>query len=942
MSASIHFVPYREPVLSRICRVSLSSGTALEKTAIVFASSRAITFFRKTLMDTAKREVIAGPYLYTLEDFLTRSLKPPAYAFPADLQRRVLLNHALKKCRQKLAPLFKGTEDSFLDDYLSFSSIGDRLLRFYDEVSVERISFDDIKKHAMYTDFEKHVTVLQSIWENYRQILHDNGFEARSVFKAEAEPETDFLSQFAHIIFAASGIFNRSELTLLKDISEAVRLDIFMSHEGPLLPQHKEMINTISPNAKSLPISSPLPRISVREFPDAVTQAGFIGSAIQQCRKEGIPDESIAIVLPDESLAGTITAILGRKYFNIAMGLPVVTSPYFSLLKIIQQLCSEEKNHAGYSHQSLTAFVTHPFIKNIKNTFDNGKSLGIEAKKILDKIRRNYRLRLPLTAFEDCQAPGLLVEIEKAEDIFSKQKSSQTLKTIASSVLNYITELEQRLSNDFRRKLHLDRDVRNSREKILEVLTEIILINPGEPINTSGPHISAHSLQASLSGLLSILEGQTYNAVNREGVISMIGLLETRNLQFDAVIIPDMNEGFLPASSRKDLFLNTSLRKSLGLPTQEDREALFGLYLNQLLRGAKQAYLSYVRSDERGVRSRFLEEILLTAPPGHDIQAGCEAFRKYIVPGQFRPPPKTEGIKKDKETVIRLKELNYSASSIETYLRCPYRFYLSRICQLEEPVRIEKELPAKLKGEIFHKAVSLVYRNENPAILFRDAETHNRIISDAIDRQSKLFDQVQHVPSNQFAFNNWKSRLKKFSENEMLLYRDGWRTTAVELKVEVDHKSGLRLKGYIDRIDRRGDEIRIIDYKTGAIPKTKKECRLSEGRGIFTRIQLPFYLLLLSGKNSAEGEFKSRVVPEKVDGLYFYDLKEKFRMENMYDDFSETGRSKYMALFDRFISGILAEIKDPAYPFHHTKDIKNCKYCPFDLTCRIEEKKAFS
>ncbi len=936
MSASIHFVPYREPVLSRVSKVVLSCPTELEKTAVVFASSRAIACFRNTLMERVKQEVLAGPYLYTLEDFLTRSIKPPGYAFPADLQRRVLLNRALRECRQQLGPLFRGAEERFLDDYLAFSSIGDRLLRFYDEVSVEHISFKAIKNNAMYTDFEKHVTVLQTIWENYLNILNDNGFEERSAFKAEGKKEIDFFSRFDHIFLVASGIFSRSELMLLRDISNTVRLDIFMSHEGQLLPQHMDMLNTLSPGIDIPPLSSPLPRISVREFPDAVTQVGFIGSAIQKCKKDGIPDNRIAIVLPDEKLVGSITAILGRKPFNIAMGFPMGTSPYFSLLKIIQQLCFLEKTSFGYSHRSVAAFVTHPFIKNIINTFDNGKPLRVEAGKMLDKIQDDYRLRLPLSVFEGIPAPGLISELERAEDAFNIHKP-QTLKKIASSALDYLIELEQQLNTDFLKKLYLDRDVRSSREKILEVLAEITLIDSDELINTATP-------QSSFSLLISILEGQTYNAVNREGVISVIGLLETRNLQFDAVIIPDMNEGIIPGSSRKDLFLNTSIRKSLGLPTQEDREALFGFYLNQVLRGAKQAYLSYVRSDERGLRSRFLEEIILALPSDYNVQAGHETFRECIVPGQFKPAPEPEEIKKDEETITRIKKLNYSTSSIETYLRCPYKFYLSRICQLKDPVRINEELPAWLKGQIFHDAVSTAYKNENPAVLFRDVETHNHIISEAIDKQAERYDQVRYVPSNRFALNNWKKRLKKFSENELIMHHDGWRTIVTELKVEINHKSGLRLKGYIDRIDCRGDEIRIIDYKTGSLPKTRKECRLSEGRGVFTQIQLPFYLLLLSEENKVENleevenKIKNKVNPEKVEGLYFYDLKEKFQLENRYDDFVENDRTKYLISFDQFISSVLAEIKDPSNSFQHAEDKKNCVYCPFDLTCRIKEK----
>lgn len=902
MPISIRCIPYREPLIGHVADAAASPGAALDETAVVFASSRAISHFRGAIaVKTGKdADAIAGPYTYTLDDFIQRSLAPNGnHAFPGEIERRTLLNRAIRNCRHDLSPLFRGADRSFLDDFLAFSAIGDRLLRFYDEITLEGVGFDDLRRNSLYTDFEKHVAVLEAVFLQYNRELEANGFIDLPGFKARGQVDNAFIGRFRRIVVAISGLPTRSELRIIRDISERVEVAIVMSHEGPLLRGQKEMAVALGVEIDAPQGKSPLPELSVHEFGDAVTQAGFIAESIETCRWLGIPDERMAVVLPDEDFAGTLIAVLGRDPFNIAMGFPLRESPWFGLLYAAAELLASLDDN-GYDAQALAAFFAQPLS-------------AARMRDLQKEINARMLLRVPREMLENY--PNIRDEVEKAR----KPCDANNLRDAASAAFSYLTDVEERLSPEFRKTLHENRDARSARKTVLNLLAECAT-------STLAAGIEGRRSGEAFSILLSTLEAATYPAVNRGGGISVIGVLETRGLSFDAVIMPDMNEAIMPAASRKDMFLNTAIRRAVGLPTPEDREALYGMYLNNLLCGAKTAFLSYVNSSDRPARSRFIEKILIDNPE-IEVAVGSAVEKTWVVPGRFRVSPPPVAARKDEAVLARLHELNYSASSIGAYLSCPYRFYLQYVSRLAEPVSIGEELEPSMRGDIFHKAVKALYDRVSHDELFRDEKTHHAMLSDEISREAEKFDQARIVPSNRFALENWKGRLAAFSAGEVELYRAGWRNVEREKKIEVANPAGCKLKGTIDRIDRLGDAIRIIDYKTGSLPP-KKECLLEGGRGGFRRIQLPFYLLLLALEAGTD--------PELVDGLYFYDLKKDFGLVNLHEDFCD-GRRAYLRGFTAFIDGVLAEIFDPSVEFRHAEDRRECAWCPYDLSCRIGE-----
>ncbi len=922
MAAALHLLPDAADPLETILDQLPGGEPYTHRTAVVLPSARALAGLSMRLAAHGQGTAVsAGPYLFTLDDFIIRALLPDGRAFPGDFDRLSSLHCALRDCRAELHPLFKGAERDFLEDFLSFSAVGDRVLRFFDEVTAECVPFEEVRRHSAYTDFQAHVDILERIHARYHEVLELRGFTDRSRFKTTGKVDPVFASRFEQVFLGISGFLTRTEIRILKELCNLTNLRVILSHEGPFPAQYRELLDALELQASPLPVTVPsiaVPRIE--EFPDPVSQAAFVEWAISDCLSAGIAEHRIAIVLPDEGFVETLSAVIGRDRLNIAMGLEMSRSLSVQLLRLFHTLFVE-RTPDGFATEGLLNLASHPLIKNIRD------GAGSTARAELRELRRCMaeELRLRLTPRHLAKRfPFLHREISMMEE---RIWSAESLAVLCRNLLLHYRDIDHRLHPDFLKKIRANRDEGSARDRLTDLLAETNLADLSDP----GPTVPLHRF----SMILSRLQQARYPAVNRSGGIHVIGLLETRSLRFEAVIMPDVNEGYLPRRSEKDLFLNTSVRRSLALPSPEDREALFGIYFRQVLAGAHRSYLSYVRSPDRPLRSRYLEEFLLSHPhSGGPADFTPDSVRVRVVGGaKAQPVLRSEPVPKDAFTLGKLAGMTFSPSSIRQYLECPYRFFLEKVCGLRETPWPSDELPGWLKGEVFHAAVKSLYESCPHEELFRDSATHFRFLSDQVNRVARNWDPYRLIPVQVFALRTWIEKLKAFSENEVSLFRDGWRIVGLEQEVSAELGSGYRIKGKIDRLDQRDGWTRIVDYKTGALPM-RKACRLSTARPGFTGIQLPVYALLASasGLNRAD----------RIEGLYFYDLRDTFGLVNRFDEFIPGQAKSYLGEFEGFLETILDEIHDPKGSFRHAENPATCTYCPFDLVCRVHESGAAS
>jgi ATP-dependent helicase/nuclease subunit B len=374
----------------------------------------------------------------------------------------------------------------------------------------------------------------------------------------------------------------------------------------------------------------------------------------------------------------------------------------------------------------------------------------------------------------------------------------------------------------------------------------------------------------------------------RGGKITVMGVLESRGVEFDGVIIVDFNEGVVPKRSDKDMFLNTNVREIAKLPTMNDRENLQKHYYNMLMLNAKEVAISYVKSADANP-SRFLKQLHIKEQVCFDEQSYAELL--------FQRGDHVSSVEDGLVVPYSFKGKKLSNTKLKTYLTCKKKFYLSYILNIKEH-KIPTDMPEDREiGDRVHKALQSLYSKKSHY-------SDERELKADLDRELDAVCEDNEFMRYQIALQ--KKVLEQFCENEIKRFSKGFEVLATEKELELEYEE-LVLSGKIDRIDKNENGLSVIDYKTGSIPIYKTINSVHEA----TDFQLEFYMLLASQLSS-------------VSECGFYDLKEK--KEIVQESFLE----EKMALLQAHIKDLLM-VED--IEVTKCEDIKNCNYCPYKVMC---------
>ena len=399
------------------------------------------------------------------------------------------------------------------------------------------------------------------------------------------------------------------------------------------------------------------------------------------------------------------------------------------------------------------------------------------------------------------------------------------------------------------------------------------------------PSLGNVPLKSALHLFMKRLKRESIDDV-RGGRITVMGVLETRLVNFEGVIVVDFNENVVPRRSEKDLFLNSSTRHNAGLPTTREREALQKLYYHSLFSQAKKLAISYVHSHD-AVPSRFLTQLGL--PLANELSD--EMFASIVMP--------MKGYKKEEAGEIKafydFTKRTLSNTGLSTYLTCKRKFYHRYIEGIKNH-EIPQDMPKEHEiGSDIHRALQGVYSRH-------DHFTDSRALSLAVGKELSKVTGKSELQLYQNRL--WMQRLIPFFETEIERFREV-RVLACEKKLEREIR-GIRLYGEIDRIDRSADGLEVLDYKSGKY-KTYTAKTIKNA----TDFQLEFYYLLASGLG-------------EVSRCGFYDLKE--------------GRIVDEALLPEkleMLYGILDELREAReIDFEKTEKLNDCQYCEFAYLCQ--------
>jgi ATP-dependent helicase/nuclease subunit B len=928
-------------------RISLVDAIAAElycerkdfsKNLVVFPGKRPAHFLRKIIAGLAGGSFIP-PVILSMDEFVDLAFASIDNRRKIDPLDAVAL---LYDIHCSTAERIGGEGFKTLD---AFFSIGLKLYRDLEELLIERITVGRLREmcivpgEVMPEPSQQRIASFEIFFERFYKKMDAESLSTRSLRYREVADrlEEADVRNYGKIIFAGFFALTASEKSIFQKLNEWDNTCLFFQ-DGPYIG---EMLVRLGIDTKQKDDTAGHPTVVFTGSPDTHGQVFALADMIEPLRDGGGLDEKSAVVLPS---ADTLFPILRHglpdfddREFNISLGYPLLRTPLFGFLHALMELIGAADGARIYIPAYLS-FVLHPYTKNIYFTE------SAETTRIIFHSIEEYYARHTSKTFVT------LDEIEADERLFS------LIMERLPEDLNHITvgEVRNHLAGIHRRTMRPFMDMVNVRDfsmKCVALITFIAEQSTARLHPLFSPFCEAfiESLDAiaqSLLGTKHFEERSSYFTFFRrylttrhapfEGTplrgLQVLGMLETRNIRFDRVFVLDANEDILPDTKREDSLLPGRAREILGLPTYRDRDRLAAYYFDVLVKGAKEVCIFFVENN-RQEKSRFVEKIIWELQQRERITDSSRSIwsLQYRVHLENRVP---EPIHKSSEIAEFLGRFAYSATAIDTYLACPLRFYYRYVLKIAEQIEAVGEMDRADIGSLVHEALA-AYFTPRLGRPLTELDLDPNEMSQRIGRIVE--ESFGGVPSGRgyLLMKQVQKRLGDYLEKYCgpLVRERPVTIIAVETKMKAPFR-GFLLSGKIDAIQKRGEQICIIDYKTSANRNALKIAfhRLDpEERDTWSAIgslQLPIYRILYANEK--------KIDRSSIDAMFLMLGMTQVNLEIEMPLFQKEGGAFALlsAMLDEVLFRLLTEIADPNMAFHPTPDRKkNCPVCDYIRIC---------
>ena len=449
------------------------------------------------------------------------------------------------------------------------------------------------------------------------------------------------------------------------------------------------------------------------------------------------------------------------------------------------------------------------------------------------------------------------------------------------------------------------------------------------------------------------------NSSNTEG-LQIMGLLETRNIDFERLHILSINEGILPTDKSQTSFTPYYIKKECGLPGYAEKQAVFAYHFYRLLQNANDIYLYYNNLGELsgGEPSRYILQIRQELAGLDNIMVTEESFHNPIPPSikvNAIAAQKTDRAVNRLHYLLENKCKGLSPSGLSTYLTCPLKYYLKYIEEIKDN-SIEEGMGTDVVGNITHETLELLFKPYLPKDGIAQV-IDNKLFEEKIKPQWELClaQAIENLlpggfPDVGFNYLN-KINIRKQLENYLRYLSHELKNYSMTM-LKTEGKLGALLpmpfgncliSGRADRIDRVGDTIRIIDYKTGHVEASdlKIPVRHEEDSDLDYLKQLPEkavqlllykYMYLKGNKDIAPSQVKAAIHGLRYSKTIEFGLTQASpKKGEAFVPFLED--EDFVANIEAMLSAVITELFDPSVPFTQTEDDRKCGYCDFKLIC---------
>lgn len=637
--------------------------------------------------------------------------------------------------------------------------------------------------------------------------------------------------------------------------------------------------------------------------------------------------DSTAIVLADEKLLLPVLASIpdNIEEINVTMGYPFSHSMVYNLILCIADFHKNNKVVNGSSRYHYRDTIA--LLESIQS-FSSANSEITDLKELILKANKTW-----LTLKEIAVNPLMKLICDLPRDV----------RKIPDYLIEILVEYNRQINNH---SAYSDIKSFNAEFQYLAIIT---LKRLKELLQHTDVNIPSATLFSLLLKSLSVLT-VPFSGEPLKG-IQVMGILETRGLDFENIILLSMNEGIFPRTGNLPTFIPLDLRHGFDLPVPEHRDAIYAYYFYRLIQRAKTAVLVYNSRHDgliTGERSRFLhqvyyEPVFRVSETSMFAEVGIRSQKKIIV-------------SKSGEVLNRLQKYIQpdnahilSPSAINTFLNCALQFYFKYIAGLKEPDIVSEVLDPALFGSVLHKAMELLYKSfEGQTVQPADVDhiTANKEgVSDIINLAFK----TEYFGNHEVEISGRNIILREVIQKYLYRILDvdkiyaPFKILALEKKCQIRLNliDGRKIKigGIIDRVDEKDGNVRIIDYKTGKkndiFPGMDSLFDLPGSKRNGAVFQTFVYAMIYR-----HTENRRWIMP----GLYF--IRDIFSKNFDYRIFMKESRTSeipvenaidFLQQFEEKLKKTFEKMLDPDIPFIQTDDLETCNYCPYVSICHRDK-----
>ena len=939
----------------------------LAHTAVVFPNKRAGLFFNEYLAQESESPIWSPAYVSISELF--RSLSPWEVGDPVKLvcelykifRRETQSTETLDdfyfwgemlisdfddadKNKVDTDKLFSNLQDlrNIMDDYTFIDDEQEEAIRqFFQNFSIER-------RTALKERFISLWDVLGNIYKGFRESLASQNIAYEGMMYRHVIEHLDVDKlPYEKYVFVGFNVLNKVEHTLFTQLKDAGKAVFYWDYDEFYMKENRQAVTHEA---------GEFIRRNLRDFPSPLSgelfknlskpkEVHYIASSTENAQARYLPqwirnnlttpEKETAVVLCNEALLQPVLHSLPAevKHVNITMGFPLSQTPVYSFLIALLELHTHGFNFKSgrYTFQSVVTLLKHPYTRQLTG----------QAELLEKELTRNNRF-YPL--------PGELGKDEFLTRLFTPLSGNLNLCIRLSETLQQVAGIYQANTSGTE-----DTDAFNQlyRESLFKAYTTInrfrTLIEEDELT------VQSETFRRLLVKVLSA----TNIPFHGEPAIGMqvMGVLETRNLDFRHLVLLSVNEGQLPKSGGDSSFIPYNLRKAFGMTIIEHKIAVYAYYFYRLLQRAERITLMYNTSSDglnRGEWSRFMLQFLIEWP--HPIT------RQFLEAGQSPQGTSPITVEKTPDVMRRMQSLfdvranpkaKFSPSALNYYLDCPLKFYYRYVAGLSAPDEVSAEIDSATFGSIFHYAAEHIYK---------DLTTHGKVINkEALEtllrNEVKLQDYVDtafkklffNVPQNEKPEYNGVQLinsaviaryLKQLLQNDLRYAPFTFIASEMEVDEPIDIQTpkGViksRIGGIIDRMDSKDGTLRIVDYKTGGdadTPPHVESLFIPDKKRSNYVFQTFLYATIMCRKQPTMKIapallYIHRAATETYSPVI--QMGEPRKPKEAVEDFS-----KYEKEYRERLQGLLEEIFNPEKSFTQTEIIEKCTYCDFKALCK--------